>query len=224
MIHSARPTVSPVVNIAFTWKLFCFLDIEKWGRTDNMCENNHHYRPCLWVGQVDQKEQELGDKVVFDFVSLFYPLLLQGCLLYLVKVFVRKWGTRESPFLCSRTFLWVKLYQDIFEEPLSINRVQREIKNWSYEISRKLKIRIQSNAIILRRTAVTYIYLRYTVHFLRWYSYINSFCKTNNKAVWIWLISTIILYEYYSRIASLPALSLALCGTPFPKHELSWSN
>ena len=30
MIHSARPTVSPVANIVFVWYLFCF---EKWGRT-----------------------------------------------------------------------------------------------------------------------------------------------------------------------------------------------
>ena len=30
MIHSARPTVSPVVNV-FAWNLFCFA---KWGRTD----------------------------------------------------------------------------------------------------------------------------------------------------------------------------------------------
>ena len=35
MIHSARPTVSPVVNIVLAWSLFCFvlLDLEKWGRT-----------------------------------------------------------------------------------------------------------------------------------------------------------------------------------------------
>ena len=43
MIHSARPTVLPVVNI-----VFCFV------RTDNMCENNDPYRPSLWVGRVDQ--------------------------------------------------------------------------------------------------------------------------------------------------------------------------
>ena len=42
------------------WTLFlleiCFvlLDLEKWGRTDNMCDNNDHYRPWLWVGRVDQ--------------------------------------------------------------------------------------------------------------------------------------------------------------------------
>ena len=30
MIHSARPTVSPVANIVFALNLFCF---EKWGRT-----------------------------------------------------------------------------------------------------------------------------------------------------------------------------------------------
>ena len=53
MIHSARPTVSPVVIIVFTWNLFCF---EKWGRADGrtLCENSDHYRPRLWVGLVDQ--------------------------------------------------------------------------------------------------------------------------------------------------------------------------
>ena len=37
MIHSARPTVSPVANIVSAWTLFCFC--EKWrtdGRTDDM--------------------------------------------------------------------------------------------------------------------------------------------------------------------------------------------
>ena len=31
MIHSARSTILPIVNIVFRWNLFCF---EKWGRTD----------------------------------------------------------------------------------------------------------------------------------------------------------------------------------------------
>ena len=47
MIHSARPTVSPVANIVL-------LDFEKLGRTDDMCENNDPFRPWLWVGRVDQ--------------------------------------------------------------------------------------------------------------------------------------------------------------------------
>ena len=38
MIHSARPIVTPVANIVFC----CFVSkFEKWGRTDNMCENNY---------------------------------------------------------------------------------------------------------------------------------------------------------------------------------------
>ena len=48
MIHSAIPTVSPVVNIVFAGNLFCFARFWKMGkniRTDNMCENNDHYRP-----------------------------------------------------------------------------------------------------------------------------------------------------------------------------------
>ena len=55
MILSARPTVSPVVNIVFAWNLFCLLDFEKWGQTDNKCENKDHYRLWQWVGRVDQK-------------------------------------------------------------------------------------------------------------------------------------------------------------------------
>ena len=56
MIHSARPTVSPVANI-IVFALICFV-CEKWGRTDgrtdDMRKNNDHYRPWLWVGLVDQ--------------------------------------------------------------------------------------------------------------------------------------------------------------------------
>ena len=45
MIHSARPTVSPVfVNIVFAWKLFCFARLWK-VRKDNTCENNDCGRP-----------------------------------------------------------------------------------------------------------------------------------------------------------------------------------
>ena len=69
MIHSARPTVLPVVNIVFT--CFIFLDFEKWQQTDNMCENNDHYRPWMWVGRVDQYwtvycTRELFEIVLYD--------------------------------------------------------------------------------------------------------------------------------------------------------------
>ena len=44
MIHSARLTVSPALNIIFTWNLFCYFlrseDGRTDGRTNNMCENN----------------------------------------------------------------------------------------------------------------------------------------------------------------------------------------
>ena len=48
MIHSARPTVSPVAIIIFCY--FVLLDLKSGdGRTDerpdNMCKNNDHYRP-----------------------------------------------------------------------------------------------------------------------------------------------------------------------------------
>ena len=49
MIHSARPTVSPLVNIALAWNLFCF---ENCGRV--MRKNNDQYRPGVWVGLADQ--------------------------------------------------------------------------------------------------------------------------------------------------------------------------
>ena len=53
--------------------LFC----EKWGRTDrwtdvrtdNMCENNDHYWPWVWVGIVDQ----LCQYVFFNFTTLTSP-------------------------------------------------------------------------------------------------------------------------------------------------------
>ena len=47
MIHSATPTLSPVAKIVFTFALLYF---EKWGQTDDMCENNYPYR----VGRIDQ--------------------------------------------------------------------------------------------------------------------------------------------------------------------------
>ena len=52
MIHSARRTVLPLANMVFT-----LLDFKKWGRTDEMCENNDPYRPWLrwpsgWKRQV----------------------------------------------------------------------------------------------------------------------------------------------------------------------------
>ena len=53
MTHSARPIVTPVANIVFC--CFVLLDLKSGDeRTDNMCENKDSYRPCLWVGRVDQ--------------------------------------------------------------------------------------------------------------------------------------------------------------------------
>ena len=53
MIHSARLTVSPVAIIAIAWNFFLFWKVETDGRTDDMCKNNDHYRPWLWVGLVN---------------------------------------------------------------------------------------------------------------------------------------------------------------------------
>ena len=46
MIHSARPTVSPVANIVFALNLFCF---EKWGRTDGHVQKQLSL-PAVTVG------------------------------------------------------------------------------------------------------------------------------------------------------------------------------
>ena len=62
-IHSARPTVSPVATIIFY--LFVLLDLKSGdGRTDNMCKNNDHYRPGLWVGRVDQWKSQICIKLL----------------------------------------------------------------------------------------------------------------------------------------------------------------
>ena len=77
MIHSARPTGLPVVNIVFAWNLFCF---EKWGRTEDMCKNNDQYRPWMWVSLVDQYnvEKYVLDKLIS--IDLIYrPAYLCGC-------------------------------------------------------------------------------------------------------------------------------------------------
>ena len=50
MIHLAKPTASPVATIVFC----CFVLLDLKSGTDNMCENNYHYRPWVWVGRVDQ--------------------------------------------------------------------------------------------------------------------------------------------------------------------------
>ena len=67
MIHSARLTVSPVVNIVFAWNMFCFVRFWKagtYGRTDIMCENYYPYRSWLWVGWVDQFLKEKSAKII----------------------------------------------------------------------------------------------------------------------------------------------------------------
>ena len=45
--------------------LFCFVRCEKWGRTDNMCENNDPYRPWLWIGRVDQYHNKFWARQCF---------------------------------------------------------------------------------------------------------------------------------------------------------------
>ena len=55
MIHSARPTVSPVANIVFAWNLFCFAKFWKVG-TDERTDGQHVRKQwSLWFGRVDQQ-------------------------------------------------------------------------------------------------------------------------------------------------------------------------
>ena len=65
MIHSARPTVTPIAVTSFAWKLLCFARLWKVGTDgwiDNTCGNSDHYRPWLWVDLVDQKKEKLKSK------------------------------------------------------------------------------------------------------------------------------------------------------------------
>ena len=69
MIHSARPTVPPVANIALVWDLFSFEKVGTDGhvRTDGLhCKNNDHYRPWLWVSLVDQNAATAGHFYVIE--------------------------------------------------------------------------------------------------------------------------------------------------------------
>ena len=58
MISSARHTGPTSSDHYFhaTIVLFCNILKSGDGRTDgNLCENNDHYQPGLWIGRVDQK-------------------------------------------------------------------------------------------------------------------------------------------------------------------------
>ena len=60
----------------------CFARFEKWGRMDNMFENNYPNRLWLWIGRVDQKLEQKhattlsGALWVTKFARLFSPQLL----------------------------------------------------------------------------------------------------------------------------------------------------
>ena len=49
-------------SLASSGHWFVLLDFEKWGRTDDMRENNDPYRPWLWVGRVDQNKGTMSNK------------------------------------------------------------------------------------------------------------------------------------------------------------------
>ena len=90
MIHSSRPTVSPVANIDFNLFYFArFWKVVMDRRTDgqHVRKQLSLYRPWLWVGRVDQKLRwkfPLDTKVsnyspsfitVFVYVSAFAGIL-----------------------------------------------------------------------------------------------------------------------------------------------------
>ena len=148
MIHSARPTISPVVNIVFTWNLFCFArfwkvgtDIHTDGRTDNMCENNDPYRPRLWCGRVDQKEALLPASVLlfYDTSSVFLTILTRLKLqIFLLKtIVVTKWSLTRSILLFLSNPFRAKFQHPFFKTEvllLGINLV-----NWQENIAGRLK-------------------------------------------------------------------------------------
>ena len=41
MIHSARPTASPVMNLVFNYMNLVLLDFEKWGHTYVLTDGQH---------------------------------------------------------------------------------------------------------------------------------------------------------------------------------------
>ena len=89
MIHSARPTVSPVANIVFAGNLFCF---EKLGLTDG--------RPWLWAGRVDQKYVLSYDSLRYSLISLnFLVLTLLDLFLFVLKAGPRILPSTESVLL-----------------------------------------------------------------------------------------------------------------------------
>ena len=83
MIHSARLTVSLVFNIVFAWNLFCFgrfwkVATDWW--TDNMCKNNYHYQPWLWIKNFKRKQCSLLAILWVGRVDHRWPL---SCIFYL---------------------------------------------------------------------------------------------------------------------------------------------
>ena len=98
MNHSARPTVSPVVNIVFAWNLFCF---EKWGRTDNMCKNNDHYRAAVTVGW-PRGSTTSSSKITFGKLYLMAKIHAIKC----IYIYCNKcvWKLSKNPVLKNSNF------------------------------------------------------------------------------------------------------------------------
>ena len=73
MIHSARPIVTPVVNIVFTWNLSCWLDFQKWGWTDErtyvktMITTSRDWGLAEWIN----KEKTFCSFLTFSFIVKF---------------------------------------------------------------------------------------------------------------------------------------------------------
>ena len=71
MIHSSRPTVSPVVNIVFAWNLFCF---EKWGQTYRRTNGRHVQKqwslPAVTVGWPRGSTSKIHDTFTTKIIKL----------------------------------------------------------------------------------------------------------------------------------------------------------
>ena len=80
MIHSARPTGSPVVIIVFSWKMFCFWKSGTDGRTDDMCGNMITTgRDCGSVSWINLTLSWLVCQGLDFLVPIFVEIIIYTC-------------------------------------------------------------------------------------------------------------------------------------------------
>ena len=107
MIHSARPTVSPVANIVCAWNFVLFWKVGTDERTNGRhVHNNDHYRPWLWVGLLDRflyfiffdmctctiSNRDTGHWIMkFSLYCTYGIYFIFGCLNTVLKLFHISW-------------------------------------------------------------------------------------------------------------------------------------